>query len=86
MMIDDNDLKCNSQCSKLIHTLAMLTILLRYIVSLIIALKYFHEILSGLGIDELLYLSMALLNSSFEKSGHSNIGFEEISSRTFKLT
>ena len=85
-MIDNNDLKCNSQCSKLIHTLAMLTMLLRYIVSLITTLKYFHEILSGLGIDELLYLSIGLLNSSFKKSGHSNIGFEEILSRTFKLT
>jgi len=59
--------------------------LLRYIVSLITALKCFHEILSGPGIDELLHLSIALLNSSFEKSGHSNIGFKEISSRMFNV-
>ena len=66
-MIDNNVLKCNSQYSKLIHVLAMLTKLFRHISSLMIALRCFQDNLSSHGINELLYLAIALLESSVEK-------------------
>ena len=46
-MIEDNTLKCNSQCPKLTHILAMLTRLFRYILSLTITLRCFHNNLLG---------------------------------------
>ena len=66
-MIDNNVLKCNGQCSKLIHILAMLTKLFKYMSSLTIAFRYFQDTLFSPGIDELLHLTIELLNSLTEK-------------------
>ena len=63
LMIDDNILKYNSQCPKLIHVLAMLINLLRHILSLMIALRCFHDNLFSPGVNELLHLAIKLLNS-----------------------
>ena len=62
--------------------LAILTILLRYFLSLIATFKCFHKIQSGLGVDELLYLLTILLNSPLEKDIHIDISFDGISSKT----
>jgi len=44
------------------YTLAILTMFSKHSSSLTIILKYFHEILLGPRADELLYLSMVLVN------------------------
>jgi len=54
--------------------------------SLINLLRNLHKILSSLGADELLYLLIALLNSSFEKGIHSATGLDRISSKMSVLT
>ena len=66
-MIDNDVLKYNGQCPKLIYILAMLTKLFKYISSLMIAFRCFQDTLSGPGVNELLYLTMELLNSLTEK-------------------
>ena len=71
VMINDDTLKCNGQCPKLIHVLAMLMILFKHLSSLTITLRCFHDILSRPSVNELLYLTIASLSSSFEKEGHS---------------
>ena len=65
--MDKDILKCNSQCPKLIQILAMLTMLSKYLLSLMTSLRCFHEILSSLGEDELLYLLIAIVNSFLER-------------------
>ena len=45
----------------LMHILTMLIILRRHLLSLMTALRCFHEIQSGPGVDKLLHLVMALL-------------------------
>jgi len=57
----------------------MLTMLIRYLLSLTTALRYFQETWSGPEVDKLLYLSIALLNSSLEKGSHIKVGYNEIS-------
>jgi len=76
-MINNNDLKCNGQCPKLMYTLAILMKFFKYSVFLTTTLKCFYKILSGLKVDELLHLSMTLVNSSFEKEGHINDSFNK---------
>jgi len=79
MIIDVNDLKYKGQCPKLIQTLVMLIMEIKQSLSLIIHLRIFHKILSGLGADESLHFLMAFLNSSFKKGFQSETGFKEIS-------
>jgi len=67
MMMDEDILKCNGQCSKLIQALAMLTMLFKHLLSLITSLRYFHEILSSPGENKLLHLLMAIINFFLEK-------------------
>jgi len=55
----------------LIHVLAILMILVRRFLSLITVLRCCYKIQSRLGADEFLHLVIALLNSLFEKGGHS---------------
>jgi len=57
----------------------MLTMLIRYLLFLTTALRYFQETWSGPEVDKLLYLSIALLNSLLEKDSHIKVGFNEIS-------
>jgi len=84
-MIKDDDLKCNSQWPRLIHTLAILMIFFKHPVSLTTTLRCFHKTLLGLEVDELLHLLMAFVNISFEKRDHAKRSFDEISSKIFVL-
>jgi len=70
IMIDINVLKCNGQCLKLIHVLAILIKLLRQDLLLIMTLRSLQDSLSDLGVKVLLHLLMELLNSSLEKGVH----------------
>ena len=65
MMVVDI-LKCESQYPKSIYALAIPMNLLRYALSLMIILRCLQDNLSGPGVDELLYFSTVLMNSSFE--------------------
>jgi len=65
----------------LIYTLTML---MRHLLSLTTALRCFQETWSGLEVNELLHLSMALLNSLLEKGGYIKVGFNKIS-KIYKL-
>jgi len=85
MIINNEDLKYDGQCPRSMHALAILTIFFKQSISLTTALRYFHETLSGPGADKLLYLSIALVNSSFEKEGQVDGGFDGISSKMFIL-
>ena len=86
-MIMDNDiLKWDSQWPILIHMLVMLTILIIYLLSLVIALKCFQEIQYSLGVDESFYLLMVLLTSSFKKDNHSEVIFDGSLSKMLRLT
>jgi len=78
-MMDNDVLKYISQFFRLMHVLTMLTIFSKYLFSLTITLRYFHETLSGLGADKLLHLSMALINFLFEKGLPVNEGLVNIS-------
>jgi len=61
---------------------AMLTILMRHSSCLRMDLRWFHNNLSGPGIDELLQLLIAFLNSSLENSTQKDGDLSIISSRT----
>ena len=54
--------------------LAMLTNLFKHISSLMITLRCFQDILSGLDVDKLLYLAIVLLNFSVEKEVYTIVG------------
>ena len=84
-MIDDDDLKCNDQCSKSMHALAILTKFFKHSVFLTTTLRYFYKTISGPRVDELLYLLVALVNSSFEKEGSVNDSFDKSLSKTLVL-
>jgi len=68
-MIDKDALKYNSQYHKLIQVLAILTMFSKHLSSLTTSssLRCFHKILSSSGVDKLLYLSIAIINSFLEK-------------------
>ena len=76
MMIDDNSLKCDGQCSKLIQALVMFTMLLKHLSSLMTHLRCFHDILSGPEADKLLHLLIAILNSSLKKEFYGKYCFD----------
>ena len=65
MIIDVDILKCDSQCSKLIHILAILIKLLRYELLLTMALRYLQDSLLGPEVKVLLHLLIDILNSFF---------------------
>jgi len=66
--------------------LMMLIIEFKQNLLLINLLKSLHEILSSLEADKLLYLLIALLNSSFEKYVHLAIVLDRILSKMLVLT
>ena len=66
IMIDNNNLKYDGQYPRLIYTSAMLIKIFKHLSSL----RYFQDILSKPGINKLLLLTIALLNSSIEKENH----------------
>ena len=63
-------LKCEGQCSKSIHILAISMNLLRHALSLTIILKYLQDNLSSLEVDKLLYFLTTLMNSFFKNEFH----------------
>ena len=63
-------LKWLGQYPILIQVLAMAMMFSRHILSLTIHLRYSHNNLSGLRADELLHLTMVLVNSSSENGDH----------------
>lgn len=69
-MIEVNILKCDSQCPKFIHVLAILIMSLRHDELYMITLRCLQESLSGLGVKALLHLLIAVRNSSSENDGH----------------
>ena len=81
----DNLLKWFDQCLRLIHVSTILMMLLRQLSCLRMDLEWFHDNLSSPGIDKLLYLLIACLNSSLENGFQSIIGLLLILSRTSTL-
>ena len=67
MMIDEDNLKCKGQYLRLIQKLVILMMLSKHFSFLMTSLRCFHEIQSGLGVDKLLHLLMAIINSFLEK-------------------
>lgn len=86
IMINNNTLKCNGQCPKLIQALVMLMMLLKYLLSLTTYLRYFYNILSVLEVDKLLYLLITIVNSFLEKEFHGKCYLDRISSNKELLT
>ena len=64
----DDLLKWAGQCPKLMQVFTMLTILVRYLLCLRMDLRWFHDSLSSSGMDKLLQLLIAQLNSSLENN------------------
>ena len=64
----------------------MLTMLLRHLSYLRMVLRWFHNSLSGPGVEELLQLSIAHLNSSLEREFQNDFSLFLISSRTLMST
>ena len=67
------------------HALTILMKFLKHNVLLTIILRYFQDNLSDLGVNELLYLAIELLNSFSEKSIHFVISLSGISSNKSRL-
>jgi len=72
-------LKCKDQCPNSMHVLAISINFLRHATFLIHLLRCLYNNLSGSGIDELLHLAIALVNSSSEKELHFITGLFAIS-------
>jgi len=70
MMINNDILKYNSQYSKLIYILVMLTKFFKHVLSLMITLRFFQDILIRLDIDKLLQLAIELSNSLLENKAY----------------
>jgi len=86
IIIDNDALKYNGQYSRLIHILVMLTMFSKYLLSLTISLRCFHEILSSPEADKLLHLLMAIMNFFLEKKFHNKYSLEGSSSNNDAFT
>ena len=80
IMTVDDILKWDGQWSKSIHVLAISISLIMHSSFLTIFLRCLQDNLSGLEVRELLYFSMALMSSSFEKRTYFIISILKISS------
>ena len=85
IIIDVETLEYVGQWPSSKYASVILIIFLKYLLSLIILLKCLHDNLSGLGVDELLYLLMELMNSASENSFQVVIHFLRISSKRLVL-
>jgi len=79
-------LKWLGQYSILIHALVMSMMFPRHILSLTMYLRCSHNSLSGLGADELLHLTIALVNSSSKNSDYNEEWYKFNSFSTFSST
>ena len=86
IIMNDNNLKCNSQWPKLIHALAILINFLRHKILLMITLRCLQDNLLGPGVKTLLHLIIALLDSSSENCVYFVTGLFRISSNKSGLT
>ena len=80
IIMEDNVLKCDSQCSRFIHTLAILIKLLTHVLSLIMTLRCFHNNLSSSRVEVLLHFVIELLNSLTKKDIQIMVVLDQISS------
>ena len=64
------------------HALVMAMMLFKYVLSLMMHLRCPHKSLLGSGTDELLHLTIVLVNSSLENDAHNN---EEYESNSFSI-
>ena len=80
IMIDDNVLKWDSQWPNLMHVSAILIRFLRHVTSLTIILRCLQDSLLGPEVNELLYFTIKLVNSSSENGFHLMISLLGISS------
>ena len=71
-------LKWDSQKPRSRHALAILIILFKHSLFWSMCLRWLHDNLSGLGIDKLLHLAIAFLNSFLEKGAHEKDNIESI--------
>jgi len=78
-------LKCNGQNSRLIYVLAIHTIFLRQVSSMISGFRCLHETWSRPGVEKEEHLATVFLNSWFEKGGHSSVSDWESSFRKVVL-
>jgi len=85
MIIDNDFLKFVSQWPSNIQVFVILTMLQRHFSFLITVFRCFYEILSSLGINELLHFLIAFLNFSWEKRGQDLVGFDRTSLRMLGL-
>ena len=85
MTIVDDLLKWFGQCPRLIQVSVMLMMLLRQSSCLRMALRWYHDNLSGPGVDELLHLLITCLNSSLENGFQNIVNLSLILSRTSML-
>ena len=69
----------------LMQVLAILIMLRRYLSSSMTAFRYFHNIWSDPGEEELLHLLMVFLNSFLEKDSCSIVGFDKNSSNRLRF-
>ena len=86
MITVDDNLKWFGQWPKLIHTLAILMTLAIQSSLFRMDLRCLHDNLSGLGVNELLQLPNAILNSFLEKGAYVDICLFLILSRMLVLT
>jgi len=70
IIMDIDTLKYEDQCPKLIQALAIFRTLSRYAKFFKISFRCLYDNLSSLGIESLLHLLIANINSSLEKGGH----------------
>ena len=81
-----NILKWLGQCPNLIQALVMAIMFSRHVLSLITHFRCPHNSLSELGADELLYLTMALVNSFSKNGNHNEEQYRLSSFSTFSST
>ena len=86
MITVDDILKWFGQYSKSMQALAILMTLVIQSSFFMMDLRYLHDSLPGLGVNELLQLSKAILNFSFENRAQIEICLFSISSRMLMLT
>jgi len=86
IMIVVDFLKWLGQYPNLIQVLAMVMIFWRHIFSLITCLRYPHDSLLGPKADELLHLTIVLVNSSSKNGGHNKEQYWFNSFNTFSST
>ena len=79
-------LKWEDQKPRLKHEFTILIKLYKHILFLRICLRWLQESLSGLGVEELLHLVIAIMNSSSENPFHWDTGKGNISSSILSLT